>query len=108
MKLYDKCVRNYFETRENHKCIVNICKDHEWWCQLHIGKILECDCYDHINFATHILRSDGRIEWECEHGIGHTLRVPEKYENEWAWWSHGCDGCCEGILNELGINGVKR
>ncbi|MFW6046329.1 MAG: hypothetical protein ACOCP4_00800 [Candidatus Woesearchaeota archaeon] len=37
-------------------------------------------------------RNDRRVEWVCEHGVGHTL------------WSlhgdyiHGCDGCCRKII----------
>ena len=27
-------------------------------------------------------RADGRMEWNCEHGVGHGQHV------------HGCDGCC--------------
>jgi len=27
-------------------------------------------------------RADGRMEWICEHGVGHGNHV------------HGCDGCC--------------
>ena len=41
------------------------------------------------------IREDGRVEWVCEHGIGHTISVPKKYKDDWAWWSHGCDGCCD-------------
>jgi hypothetical protein len=43
------------------------------------------------------LRSDGRIERHCEHGIGHTVghldnrKLAEKFI-----WVHGCDGCCDG------------
>lgn len=29
------------------------------------------------------LRADGRIEWDCPHGIGHGNHP------------HGCDGCCD-------------
>ena len=29
-----------------------------------------------------VIRSDGRIEWLCEHGVGHGNHI------------HGCDGCC--------------
>lgn len=39
-------------------------------------------------------RADGRVEWVCEHGVGHTIYVPKKFEKENAWWVHGCDGCC--------------
>lgn len=42
-------------------------------------------------------RSDGRLEWFCEHGIGHTISVPEEYKDESAWWIHGCDGCCNKL-----------
>ena len=35
------------------------------------------------------VRLDGRIEWICPHGIGHTAYSPE------GDYSHGCDGCCE-------------
>ena len=49
-------------------------------------------------------RADGRVEWICEHGIGHTMHVPEKYKDDWAWWVHGCDGCCEEIYKKKGIN----
>ena len=44
-----------------------------------------------------IKRADGRIEYVCEHGVGHTVAVPGDKEDESAWWIHGCDGsvCCE-------------
>jgi hypothetical protein len=29
-----------------------------------------------------VLRADGRVEYNCEHGVGHGNHV------------HGCDGCC--------------
>lgn len=63
----------------------------------------------------YIDRLDGRIEWVCEHGIGHT--TPEsaiscadkykEYEKGYAtrdevisaWRSHGCDGCCKWMYN---------
>jgi len=43
----------------------------------------------------YIFRGDGRIEFLCEHGIGHIIYNP----NDWGKWSmsHGCDGCCEGV-----------
>lgn len=51
-----------------------------------------------------MLRSDGRVEWLCEHGIGHTISIPyqwiklirdDKLTSTIAF-SHGCDGCCVG------------
>ena len=36
---------------------------------------------------------DGRLEWVCEHGIGHTVYAPEDLD-----LVHGCDGCCEDII----------
>ena len=47
-----------------------------------------------------INRLDGRVEWICEHGIGHTIYVPPEVEHEDAWWIHGCDGCCSGRKDE--------
>jgi hypothetical protein len=44
------------------------------------------------------IRSDGRREWICEHGIGHTVGVPEGKKNDEEWWVHGCDGCCKGVV----------
>ena len=40
-------------------------------------------------------RLDGRVEWVCEHGVGHTIYNP----NNWGKYSytHGCDGCCNNI-----------
>ncbi len=40
-------------------------------------------------------RMDGRIEWICKHGTGHTIKVPKEYEKINAWWVHACDGCCK-------------
>lgn len=40
-------------------------------------------------------RMDGRLEWVCKHGVGHTIYVPPEHENDEAWWAHGCDGCCK-------------
>ena len=37
-------------------------------------------------------RLDGRIEWVCEHGIGHTIWHPKNSSGV-----HGCDGCCKKI-----------
>ena len=40
-------------------------------------------------------RADGRVEWVCEHGVGHTVYNP----NDWGEYTyvHGCDGCCTKI-----------
>ena len=54
-----------------------------------IGKLLN------IPISELQYREDTRIEWVCEHGIGHTVYAPEvmgKYG-----YSHGCDGCCNNI-----------
>lgn len=44
----------------------------------------------------YLTRTDGRIEWLCEHGVGHTVDAPKKYKKEVGkyWNVHGCDGCC--------------
>lgn len=41
-------------------------------------------------------REDGRIEWVCEHCIGHTVYSPHDY------YVHGCDGCCGELVEGLG------
>lgn len=40
-----------------------------------------------------LVRADGRIEWLCEHGVGHTVWYPELSESV-----HGCDGCCAELV----------
>ena len=41
------------------------------------------------------LREDGRLEWKCEHGIGHTVYEPDPKMRVGKWaYTHGCDGCC--------------
>ena len=37
-------------------------------------------------------RVDGRLEWVCEHGVGHTV-----YEPKGSGFVHGCDGCCKEV-----------
>jgi hypothetical protein len=39
------------------------------------------------------IRADGRIEWICEHGVGHTIWYPEGSNDV-----HGCDGCCNKLV----------
>ena len=40
-------------------------------------------------------RADGRVEWVCIHGIGHTIYEPNLNNREGKYaYSHGCDGCC--------------
>ena len=34
------------------------------------------------------MRLDGRCEWVCEHGVGHTV---------FGHGTHGCDGCCSKL-----------
>jgi len=40
-------------------------------------------------------REDGRVEWVCDHGVGHTIYHPDK--NTKYGFVHGCDGCCSRI-----------
>lgn len=37
-------------------------------------------------------RADGRIEWVCKHGVGHTVWYPKGSDA-----THGCDGCCRNL-----------
>jgi hypothetical protein len=39
------------------------------------------------------VRADGRVEYVCGHGVGHTVEVPKGHEGA-GYWVHGCDGCC--------------
>ena len=66
-----------------------------------------------VDTNNRVMRGDGRIEIQCQHGIGHTtyesaVRCAEQYgeitkdrSNEdgviSAWLSHGCDGCCRNF-----------
>lgn len=40
-------------------------------------------------------RMDGRIEWVCEHGIGHTVWFPKGLDDR-----HTCDGCCDKLKSD--------
>jgi len=54
------------------------------------------------------IREDGRVEWICKHGVGHTIAIPYHLvklaidhkskttrQNEMnVHFTHGCDGCC--------------
>ena len=54
------------------------------------------------------IREDGRVEWVCEHGVGHTIAIPyhlvsyivekagkeNRIEEQKTYFSHTCDGCC--------------
>jgi hypothetical protein len=42
-------------------------------------------------------RLDGRIEWYCKHGIGHTIWWPGDDNNS----IHGCDGCCSEFIKKI-------
>jgi len=45
-------------------------------------------------------RMDGRLEWVCEHRIGHTVYAPAIKQDDGEMfrdWIHGCDWCCKGI-----------
>lgn len=55
-------------------------------------------------------RADGRIEWVCPHGVGHTIHAPS--DGKWAY-VHGCDGCCANrdvyrILEELRLDNITN
>lgn len=45
------------------------------------------------NVTYDIVRADGRLERNCEHGIGHTVGHRRGYLL--ATDVHGCDGCCK-------------
>jgi len=37
-----------------------------------------------------LVRADGRVEWQCSHGIGHTIYAPPFSD-----FVHCCDRCCD-------------
>jgi len=39
---------------------------------------------------------DYRIEWTCNHGVGHTIWAYQNGDIQ-SDYIHGCDGCCEKI-----------
>jgi len=55
------------------------------------------------------IREDGRVEWICKHGVGHTIALPydiiklalihdhkpEIQDEIDVHFIHGCDGCCD-------------
>jgi hypothetical protein len=45
-----------------------------------------------VSFDDLLTRMDGRIEWLCEHGVGHTVWFPRGSDSV-----HGCDGCCREL-----------
>lgn len=42
------------------------------------------------------IRLDGRVEWICSHGVGHTIWYPKGSSA-----IHGCDGCCKKLNLEF-------
>ncbi|KKK88699.1 hypothetical protein LCGC14_2740530 [marine sediment metagenome] len=46
-------------------------------------------------------RIDGRLEWLCEHSIGHTVFTMDEH------WTHGCDGCCDLVTFSIKFNVPK-
>lgn len=64
----------------------------------------ESDEYYSIN-----RRYDGRYEWVCKHGVGHTVYVLHEFEEINEWWRHGCCGCCaDNPLYEIMKKEVKK
>lgn len=53
-----------------------------------------------VNIESLQYRMDGRIEWVCEHGCGHTVFAPKVKQDDGTYYEnylHGCDGCCKDI-----------
>ena len=65
-----------------------------------IKKFLEKNTNPNVKEKDLGWRLDGRLEWICYHGCGHTVYAPpvkqtngKMFEN----WVHGCCGCCDMI-----------
>lgn len=41
-----------------------------------------------------LVRSDGRLERVCKHGVGHPVGHKDPSKIDRYTWIHGCDGCC--------------
>jgi hypothetical protein len=63
------------------------------WCPKCGRDITKTDIVmKHIKYCNIIQRADGRVEWQCSHGVGHTIWAPKEMgENGYI---HGCCGCC--------------
>lgn len=78
-------------------------------------KKIKCPTCGKTSCEHFIRRFDGRIEWVCEHGVGHTtydsaVECAERYgeikkdgSNREAvinaWLIHGCCSCCSKLKN---------
>lgn len=70
-------------------------KRHYW--VLHNNGYHLCSGCGEYKFHNLNRRLDGRVEWICLHGIGHTIQIPIEFAgNKWMY-IHGCDGCCPEI-----------
>lgn len=89
-----KCPINDINAFENHKQFTWL----ENWInkeaeQFFDNKIKEVAREYNVDVNELQWRYDRRIEWVCEHGVGHTIWSPE------GDFVHGCDGCCQQILD---------
>lgn len=48
--------------------------------------------FGHLEMKNIHFRLDDRVEWICEHGIGHTIFDVANQPR-----IHGCDGCCSKL-----------
>ena len=59
-----------------------------------------------------IRRLDGRIEWQCKHGCGHTVWAPKIKQDNGTYYenyTHCCDWCCLQLYdNRRRCNEQKR
>lgn len=60
----------------------------------------------------YLKRADGRIEFVCKHGVGHTIDAPKEYKKKLGkyWNMHGCDSCCskKKHLKEVSVKFYKK
>ena len=55
-----------------------------------------------VNIGSLQNRMDGRIEWVCSHGCGHTVFAPKVKQSDGSYYEnylHGCCGCCRIFLS---------
>jgi hypothetical protein len=86
----DKCGRmmevNHAESCEHGvvmQCFGGNCREKRYFLASDEETYIECTTPEQPMKWVDAPRADGRMEWCCEHEVGHGNHV------------HGCDGCCE-------------
>jgi hypothetical protein len=97
---YKKCGREILSGSQRNKITKtddsNTIYHGKEWCLCNIVNTQEVEkmlikLNKQIKKVDLLWRADGRLEWLCEHRVGHTVFATQLN------FSHGCDGCCKEI-----------